>query len=543
MKSFKERGFQFIYNNTWLLLILLFISSSSIIVWYMAKQQSALVESISIKNAQLYLGAITEFRTIYTSEVVNRLKTSNISIVHDYHGRADAIPLPATLSMLLAKRIGQRNVGTKVRLYSPFPFPWRKADSGLQDDFGQSAWEFFQKYPDSPYFSFDVIGESRVLRYAVADQMRPDCVECHNSHPDTPKSDWKIGDVRGILDVTLPIGEFEQQAQANLMGFTWLILGASLVGLFTLLLLIGRLKFNYQQSQEKLNIEIGQGKLAQIKMLEFNEELQHTLLELKHTQDSLVEQETMAALGSMVAGVAHEINTPIGICVTAASIFEEETQDIILQAEKGKLSKLVFESYTKKSLDSVQIMAYNLQRACDLIDNFKQVAVDQTSHERRIFNVNTYLKAIVNSLTPQTQGQVKHVLIDCSEVLELDSFPGALSQVITNLITNSVKYGFDGITNGVISIKVEVSADYMTIRYQDDGKGIPEKLHKKIFEPFYTTGRDSGGSGLGLHIIYNIIVQLFKGTIICHDCQGNGVVFEIMLPFNESLKLTAANSN
>ena len=115
--------------------------------------------------------------------------------------------------------------------------------------------------------------------------------------------------------------------------------------------------------------------------------------------------------------------------------------------------------------------------------------------------------------------------------------------MITNLITNSVKYGFDGITNGVISIKVEVSADYMTIRYQDDGKGIPEKLHKKIFEPFYTTGRDSGGSGLGLHIIYNIIFQLFKGTIICHDCQGNGVVFEIMLPFNESLKLTAANSN
>ncbi|WP_019028337.1 ATP-binding protein [Colwellia piezophila] len=537
MKSFKERVFKYTYNHTWLLLILLFISTGTMIVWYMEKQQSVLVESISIKNAELYLGAVSEFRTLYTSEVVNKLKNSNISIVHDYHERADAIPLPATLSMLLAKRIGQRSSGTKVRLYSPFPFPWRKEDRGLQDSFGQSAWDFFQKSPQLAYFSFEVIGGNRVLRYAVADQMRADCVECHNNHKDTPKSDWKTGDVRGILEVTLPIGNFQQQAKTNLGGFIWLILGVSLVGLFTMMLLIGRLKFNYQQSQKKLNIEIEQGKRAQIKVLESNEDLQQTLIKLRQTQESLVEKETMAALGGMVASIAHEINTPIGICVTAASILEEETQAIISHTEKGKLTRSVLESYTKTSLESGKIITHNLQRACELVESFKQVAVDQTSHERRIFNVNTYLKAIVNSLKPQTKRHVKQVLIDCPETLAIDSFPGALSQVITNLVTNSVKYGFDYITDGTISIKVTVEANSITILYQDDGKGITEELHQKIFEPFYTTGRDTGGSGLGLHIIYNIIVQLFKGTIVCRGGKDEGVIFEIILPFNESLKL------
>jgi len=539
MKTHKERDLEFIYKHAWLLLIFLFISSGSVIVWYMEKQQRNLVESISIKNAELYLDAISEFRTIYTSEVVNRLKNSNIDIVHDYQQRDDAIPLPATLSLLLAQRIGLRNAGTQVRLYSPYPFPWRKADSGLQGDFGQSAWEFFKKSPQLPYFSFDVIGENRVLRYAVADPMRPDCVACHNNHQDTPKSDWRIGDVRGILEVTLPIGEFEQQAKTNLEGFIWLLLGTSLVGLFTLILLIGRLRFNYQQSQDKLNIEIEQGKQAQIKMKDFNEELQRTLLELTHTQKSLVEKETMAALDSMVAGVAHEINTPVGICVTAASVLDEQTQHIISQVEQGKLTRRKLESFTETLLTSNNIMTHNLQRACELIESFKLIAVDQTSHECRIFNVNSYLKAIVNALRPQTKRHVKKVLIDCTETLEVQNFPGPLSQIITNLITNSVKYGFDGITDGLIAIKVTLEPDFITILYQDDGKGIPAHLHKKIFEPFYTTGRNDGGSGLGLHIIYNIIVQLFKGTIICRDGEGGGVIFEITLPLNESLTVKA----
>ena len=512
------------------------------IVWYMEKQQSALVESISIKNAELYLAAISDFRTLYTSEVVNKLQNSNILIVHDYQERSDAIPLPATLSMLLAQRIGQRSAGTEVRLYSPFPFPWRKADNGLQGDFGHSAWEFFKTSPELPYLSFDVIGESRVLRYAVADQMRPDCVECHNNHQDSPKSDWKVGDVRGILEVTLPIGEFQQQARTNLEGFIWLTVVTSLVGLFTLLLLIGRLKFNYRQSQDKLKIEIEQGKLAQIKMIESNDDLQQTLITLKQTQESLIEKETMAALGGMVAGIAHEINTPIGICVTATSVLEENTQNLISHIEQGKLSRMMLESYTNTSLDSSKIINHNLQRACELIDSFKQVSVDQTSHERRTFNVNAYLKAIVNSLRPQTKRHVKQISIDCSEMLEIDSFPGALSQVMTNLITNSVKYGFDGRTDGVISIKVTVEADCLNVHYQDNGQGIDKNLHKKIFEPFYTTGRNSGGSGLGLHIIYNIIGQLFKGKIICHDCKGSGVTFEIMLPFNESLKIKSVDN-
>ncbi len=543
MKSYKERIFKYTYNHTRLLLVLLFISSGTMIVWYMEKQQNSLVESISIKNAELYLDAVSEFRTLYTSEVVNKLKNSNVPITHNYHERADAIPLPATLSMLLAQRIGQRSSGTKVRLYSPFPFPWRKEDRGLQDNFSQSAWKFFQKTPESAYFSFDIIGDSRVLRYAVADQMRADCVECHNNHQDTPKTDWKTGDVRGILEVSLPIGDFQQQAKENLKGFIWLIIGVSFSGLLTLLLLIGRLKFNYQQSQDKLNIEIEQGKLVQIKVLEANEDLQHTLIKLRQTQESLVEKETMAALGSMVAGIAHEINTPIGICVTASSVLEEETQDIIAHTKKGKLTRLMLESYTKTSLDSGKIITHNLQRACELVESFKQVAVDQTSHERRIFNINAYLKAIVNSLRPQTKRHVKEVIIDCPEALTIDSFPGALSQVITNLITNSVKYGFDGITDGIISIKVTEEADYLTIHYQDDGKGIAEDLHKKIFEPFYTTGRNSGGSGLGLHIIYNIIGQLFKGTIVCHDGKGDGVIFEIRLPFNESLEIKTSEES
>jgi len=192
-------------DRTVIILIGLLIAGTGVMFWHVTRLQSDLMQTMALTNADLYTQAIAEFRTLYTKDVVERVRAQGIEVTHDYEGKKKAIPLPATLSMKLGQSIGAHREGAETRLYSAYPFPWRKEHGGLKDDFGREAWEFLTQNPNQTFFRFEEFKGRPSLRYATADLMRPSCVDCHNHHPDTPKNNWKENDVRGVLEIIHPM--------------------------------------------------------------------------------------------------------------------------------------------------------------------------------------------------------------------------------------------------------------------------------------------------------------------------------------------------
>lgn len=252
--------------------------------------------------------------------------------------------------------------------------------------------------------------------------------------------------------------------------------------------------------------------------------------ELKTTQEHLMQSKKMAALGELVAGVAHEINTPIGIGVTGMSTLEDRTKAIVTLYEQDDLSKEEFELYLKTVTDASQAVLSNLHRAADLIRTFKLVAVDQSSEEQRKFKFKEYLNDILMSMQPKLKKTNHQIEVNCPEDLELVSYPGAFSRIITNLIINSLVHGFEEIDKGKIVFDLSVNQDYLYMRYSDNGKGISPDVLEKIFDPFFTTKRGQGGTGLGMHIVYNLVTQTLNGKIKCSSTPGNGTQFLITIP-------------
>jgi len=283
---------------------------------------------------------------------------------------------------------------------------------------------------------------------------------------------------------------------------------------------------------------ISDRKQAELAIYKKNAELAKTLDELKATQKQLVESEKYASLGSMVAGIAHEVNTPVGNSLMAASILENATIKFNESFNRGELKKSSLQAYLQKAKSSSEILLANLQRAAELIQNFKQVAVDQSSIEQRNFPVKDYIEKILISLDPQIKYTPHQVTVRGDHAIVMRSYPGALSQIVTNLVMNSLTHAYQGLDKiGQLQFELTQQDDKVIIIYSDDGKGIPEASLTKIFEPFFTTARDKGGSGLGLHIIYNLVTQNLKGSIFCKSEVGIGTKFIITLPLNLELEL------
>ncbi len=269
-----------------------------------------------------------------------------------------------------------------------------------------------------------------------------------------------------------------------------------------------------------------------------NSELAKTLAQIQTMQQQLVESEKMAALGNLVAGVAHEINTPVGICVTAASQLDKLTVDFANVYKQGKMSRADLESYLNAAHQNSSLILKNLARAAELTKSFKQVSVDQSSEQKRIFALRDYVHDIIKSLQPSFKRMQCHFIVECSFELTLNSYPGAFSQVLTNLIMNSLAHGFKESQEGTITIKIASVSDIqpaiLRIDYYDNGKGIAADVLPRIFEPFFTTNRQGGGTGLGLHIVYNLVTHKLNGNIRCESQIGQGTHFILDLPLSHS---------
>ncbi len=255
--------------------------------------------------------------------------------------------------------------------------------------------------------------------------------------------------------------------------------------------------------------------------------------ELESTQMQLIESEKMSSLGELVAGVSHEVSTPIGICITAESFFRDEAERIHRKFNEGGMARQDFTDFMKVALENSEILSANLNRTAQLIKNFKQVAVDQCIEDLRPFAVHGYILDLLSTLKPRIKS-LKHVIeVIGDEKLVLTTLPGALAQIITNLIMNSIIHGFEDIEKGCISIDIQAKGDGMLIVYKDDGKGMSEESLAKVFNPFFTTRKGKGGTGLGMNIVYKLITDSLKGDIKCTSQLGQGVKFEIFIANQE----------
>jgi signal transduction histidine kinase len=251
---------------------------------------------------------------------------------------------------------------------------------------------------------------------------------------------------------------------------------------------------------------------------------------LIRTQKQLVQAEKMASLGGLVAGVAHEINTPVGMALTGVTHIDQVTKKVRDKYMGDEMTEEDFTSFLDDCDEINRSVIINLNKAADLIRSFKQVAVDQSSEEARSFNLKEYIEEVLISLHNRIKKTKIEVELNIDNNIVIISIPGVFSQILTNFVMNSIVHGFEPDELGLIGIEAQKYDSKLHLIYKDNGKGMDEKTREKVFEPFFTTKRNAGGSGLGMNIVFNLATQTLGGTIECESSVGKGVIFKLIIP-------------
>jgi len=265
-------------------------------------------------------------------------------------------------------------------------------------------------------------------------------------------------------------------------------------------------------------------------LMQANATIKDSLETQKTYQNQLLQAEKMAALGQLVAGFTHEINTPLGIGVTAASFQDQENTILAKKVQEGTLQKQELLDFLETSSNSSKLILSNLSRAEQLMKSFKHIAADQTFEEERNFLFGEYLQDVINSLQPRLKKTRHKVVLNCPKNLQVFSHPGAWYQIISNLIINSLVHGLETLPNGEMMITVTKNTSHLLVKYTDNGKGMDAYTIEKMFTPFFTTKRGEGGTGLGMSIVHNLVSLKMNGTITCSSQSGKGVQFDIAIP-------------
>lgn len=258
--------------------------------------------------------------------------------------------------------------------------------------------------------------------------------------------------------------------------------------------------------------------------------------ELQNNMNTLIEKERLASLGEIVAGVAHEINTPLGAAVSSSSYLRDKNKEVLNLLDKGELTKEAFIEFLDIVGESTAIMDHNLTRAAKLVKNFKQISVNQISEQISEFYIEEYTNSLIHAL--KHEYKYKDIVFDviCDPKLKVMSYAGMYSQVLTILIMNSINHGFKDKKLGKITLKIEGRESEVEFSYRDDGRGITEENLGHIFDPFFTSNREEGGSGLGLNICYNLITGKLEGSIKCRSKLNEGTEFIIVIPRKGSIQ-------
>ncbi|HWR38875.1 MAG TPA: PocR ligand-binding domain-containing protein [Patescibacteria group bacterium] len=288
-----------------------------------------------------------------------------------------------------------------------------------------------------------------------------------------------------------------------------------------------------QNANRKLEGEIVERSRVEVELEKSNAELISTLDQLRKTQAQLIQSEKMAALGSLVAGVAHEINTPLGNSVTVASHLHSLVSNLSGLYSRGQMKAAKLEEFIRDDEESLHLLELNLKRAAELVRSFKNVASTQMQEERQRFNVRHFLEEVLLTLHPHLKKTQLQFVLDCPDDLVWHGYSGILAQLATNFTMNSLAHAYDPGQAGTLTLAVNTSAKHLLVKYTDDGKGMPEEICNRVFEPFFTTTRGSGGTGLGLYVVYNLVTQRLNGSIECLSAPGQGTTFRVELPLQD----------
>jgi len=277
--------------------------------------------------------------------------------------------------------------------------------------------------------------------------------------------------------------------------------------------------------------EITERKRAEQEIRDARDVAETALRHLRETQDSLIEAEKLAALGRLVAGVAHEVNSPVGISLTVASTLQRKALMFAAEAARGDLRRSSLNEFIELINEaSVQLVA-NLGRAAELVQSFKQVATDQPQFNRRTFDPGELTEQVLSHLQRELGDRDITIKLQCEPNLSMDSYPGPFGQVLTNLVLNSITHAFAAGTTGIIDIKVSAAGSaHIELVFADDGCGMPPEIKRQAFDPFFTTRRHQGATGLGLHIVYNIVAERLGGRLKLESEPSVGTIIQLILP-------------
>ncbi|XPV68643.1 MAG: ATP-binding protein [Halarcobacter sp.] len=281
------------------------------------------------------------------------------------------------------------------------------------------------------------------------------------------------------------------------------------------------------QDKKMLEIELENKNLD---LQESNDELEVSIENLKVTQNKLIESEKLAGLGSLVSGVANEISTPITVGVTGSSHLEYICEELSFKYKENLISSEELENYLRSLDELVKVIVSNLKKTEKIIENFKQVAVDQTSELKRVFKVSDYIRGILISMDSQIKKRNIEFKTECDDMLEINSYPGFFAQILTQLISNSLEHAYNESDKAIITFSARIEGNIFVLEYSDGGKGILQENLSKIFEPFFTTNRKNGSIGLGLNIVYNLVTINLSGKIDCKSEENKGTTFIIKIP-------------
>lgn len=351
------------------------------------------------------------------------------------------------------------------------------------DDFEKKALESFEANKESPYF-YEFSSDGK-FNFMGALKTEKACLKCHQ------KQGYNEGDIRGGIRVTLPMDLYSKEIQLIESRRNYLFFTLPMIAMMILLL-----AYRFQSV-------------------------------LSRTQKQLMTSERMASLGNLVGGVAHEINTPVGVAISSVSHLKKITEELKDKYKKGEVSEEEFEQYIADVIELSSLSDNNLNRAASLVKSLKQVAVDRSVEEAREIDLLEYINETLLSLRNRVKHTKINITVDCQTGVMVKTYPGAISQIITNFIINSLTHGFSPGEQGEILIQVTKKGKLVRLNYSDTGKGIDSKDLDRIFEPFFTTNRMAGNTGLGLHIVYNLIHDRLGGSVRAESKPGEGISFLI----------------
>lgn len=439
-----------------------------------------LLKSAAVQGASYYSRAILAARTLYSSQVVDRVIPKGIKVLPDYQAHAGAIPLPITFTMKLGDRLSLIENDVSVLLYSEFPFPWRKEIGGIRDEFQLKALTELRANPNRPYYEVQIQNGKKILRYAIADRMQNSCVSCHNSHPQSPKTDWKEGDVRGVLEVSRPIeaGTSSNKALTYSVTFIAIICILEFFGLFVIFT-------SFSARTEKLSSEV-------------------------------------TSRDDFISMAAHDLKSPLSSLLLNIQLNREMTENKE-EMHSHKLNEIF------KKLEG------QVKRLGSLIDNLLDVT--RISSEKLPLNIKpTSLSEVVRTCIDQVTGEMNRTGSKLTVNLDPRVYgnwdPLRIGQVISNLISNALKYG----EGNPIEVVVTKTSDKAIFLISDLGMGIPKSERDRIFEKFRRSSLASGMQGLGLGLyIARGIVEAHGGTIRYRENKPRGSTFIVELPMETTM--------